>query len=154
MSNLIIAAAVRTFTKGTLVMKSEKVGKAALKKIEKIAAKPVAIVKKPQTPAEIAKALTPAAKKAAVVEKKQASKTGRTQHKLFDASVTAVLRALGKAGVTFEQAMIGLAKHKIELHPGTVRAQLIGGVKGRYGELAKITKDQIATFTSIKTESK
>jgi len=103
----------------------------------------VAAVETKPTRKTVATPIAPVTKKAAA-EPKAKEATGRFL--LFDQPVTAVLRALGKAGCTFEQVRPVLTKKKCDVADATIRIQLTAGKKGERGEPAKLSKVQIAEF--------
>lgn len=62
--------------------------------------------------------------------------------KLWDFSVTAVIRWMGKERFSFEQCRTALAKQKITVADATIRAQLLAGRKGERGIPASLTAFQ------------
>lgn len=77
---------------------------------------------------------------------------GKNRFMLLGFPVTAVLRWMGKAGWTAEQAKAVLKAKKIEVAESTLKSQLHGGAVGRRGEPADLTKGQIQELNSLKPQ--
>ncbi len=86
--------------------------------------------------------------------KKIKGKAKRSLGGLFDHSVTAVCRALGKAGFKMADVRAIMKAKKIAIADGTVSIQtragkLSDGDKGYRGEPAALTKDQLAELKAL-----
>lgn len=68
-------------------------------------------------------------------------------------AVTAVIRALGKHGVTKAQVVAIMAAKKVEVSPTTVQIQVCAGKAGTRGEPAKLTKEQFAELLALAPEA-
>ena len=71
-------------------------------------------------------------------------------NRLFEYPVTAVIRWMGKAQWTFEDAKRAVAAQGVSVADATVRAQLSGGRKGERGAPAELTKQQIAQLDAAR----
>lgn len=61
-------------------------------------------------------------------------------------SVTSVVRAMGKAGWTLDEARTFFEKKDIAVADTTIKIQLRAGVKGEGGDPAKFSKDELAAM--------
>jgi hypothetical protein len=81
---------------------------------------------------------------------KPSPEEGTARYFVFGYPVTAVLRWMGKAGWSFEDAKKTLATLKVECSEATIKTQLGAGKSGQRGEPAPLTEDQAEQLREAK----
>ncbi len=92
---------------------------------------------------------TMAKKKAKKKVSKKAAVSGGSRMTLFGFSITAVLRACGKAGIKAKEAVAAMEAMKIPVALPTVYAQIGAGKGGVRGEPAPLTAAQLKEIKSV-----
>lgn len=84
----------------------------------------------------------------------KAEKTNRIAE-LFGTNVSAVLRTLGREGMSIHQARRLIKHYKVNVSDRTIRGQLwCGKQEGEYGECAELTENEIDKLFAIVGEDK
>lgn len=94
---------------------------------------------------KLARKVKPAKEKAAPKDR------GNPAYAVFGKPVTAVIRALGKAGFSFKETTAALEGLSVKPSPNTVRIFLSAGKSGQRGAPAELTGEQLGELKTIAT---